>query len=352
LNTKPSLDRRGAREPGFTDLVQTSLPRADVERTASDYLAFHDEDAGGSLAGRRAHYARMVNNFYDLVTDFYEFGWGPSFHFAPRHRGESLSASIARHEFFLASRLGLRPGLTVLDVGCGCGGPMRAMARFSGASIVGINNNDYQIARSVAHTRTARLTHLCSHVKGDFMAIAPGDGPYDAVYAIEASCHAPDKAELFRVLAAVMKPGALFASYEWCLTPRYDPSNAEHRAIKRGIEDGDALPELPGFDVVHDALATAGLELLEHRDRAAESDPETPWYQPLAARFALRGFHHSRAGRAFTNVAVRALERVRIAPRGSAAVSTFLNAAAEAIVRGGETGVFTPMYYVLARKPC
>ena len=46
------------------------------------------------------------------------------------------------------------------------------------------------------------------------------------------------------------------------------------------------------------------------------------------------------------------VERVRIAPRGSAAVSSFLNAAAEAIVRGGETGVFTPMYYVLARKPC
>ena len=332
--------------------MRTSLPRAEVERTATDYLAFHDEDAGGSLAARRAHYARMVNNYYHLVTDFYEFGWGQSFHFAPRHCGESLIASIARHEFFLASRLGLRPGMRVLDVGCGIGGPMRAIARFSGATIVGINNNDYQVTRGIALTRAAGLAHLCSHVKGDFMAIQPADGLYDAVYAIEASCHAPDTAELFRVLASVMKPGALFASYEWCLTPRFDSADAEHRAIKRGIEEGHALPDLPGFDVVHDALAKAGLELLDARDLAAESDPDTPWYEPLAAPFALRGFHHSRAGRRFTNLAVRALELARVAPRGSAAVSTFLNAAAEAIVRGGLTGVFTPMYYVLARKPC
>ena len=48
---------------------------------------------------------------------------------------------------------------------------------------------------------------------------------------------------------------------------------------------------------------------------------------------------------------MRGLELARIAPKGSAAVISFLNAAAEAIVRGGETGIFTPMFYVLARKP-
>ena len=25
-----------------------------------------------------------------LITDFYEYGWGQSFHFAPRNRGESF----------------------------------------------------------------------------------------------------------------------------------------------------------------------------------------------------------------------------------------------------------------------
>jgi len=339
-----------ADDPRLIDLVQTSVPRRAVAPTAARYLALHDDDAGG-VAARKRHYAQMVNDFYDLVTDFYEFGWGPSFHFAPRHRNESLAASLARHEFFLALRLGLRPGLRVLDVGCGVGGPMRAIARFSGASIEGINTNAYQVRRGIEQTRAAGLQHLCVFRHGDFMEIRPDDGPYDAVYAIEATCHAPDKARLFAALARVMKPGALFGGYEWCITPRYDPGNPEHRAIKEGIETGDALPELVEFAAVLDALAQAGLEVLEYRDLAPESDPWTPWYEPLAGRWSLGGFKHTRAGRAATNLAVRALETARIAPRGSTAVSTFLNRAADALVRGGQTGIFTPMFYFLARKP-
>jgi len=338
-------------DPRLTDLVQTSLPRPEVQRAAAQYLALHDETRGGGVEARREHYAGMVNDFYDLVTDFYEFGWGQAFHFAPRHRGESLAASLARHEFFLALRLGLRPGMRVLDVGCGVGGPMRAIARLSGAAIVGVNNNDYQIRRGAEQTRAAGLERLCALVKRDFMEIPPDDGPYDAVYAIEATCHAPDKARLFASLFRVMRPGACFGGYEWCLTPRYDPADAGHRAIKRGIEEGDALPELATFDAVLDALGRAGFDVLESRDLAPEADAGTPWYQPLAARVALRGFHQSRAGRVVTNLAVRGLELVRIAPRGAAAVSTFLNAAAAALARGGETGVFTPSFYFLARKP-
>ncbi len=33
---------------------------------------------------------------------------------------------------YVALRLGLRPGMKVMDVGCGVGGPMREIARFSG----------------------------------------------------------------------------------------------------------------------------------------------------------------------------------------------------------------------------
>ena len=167
-------------DPGLTNLVQTSLPRRDVAPTAARYLALHNA-ATGSVDARQRHYARMVGDFYDLVTDFYEFGWGQSFHFAPRHRGESLAASLARHEFFLALRLGLRPGMRVLDVGCGVGGPMRAITRFSGARIVGINASSYQIRRGLEQTRAAGLDHLCEFRHGDFMEIPPDDGPYDDV---------------------------------------------------------------------------------------------------------------------------------------------------------------------------
>src|SRR5262249_29827838 len=153
-------------------------------------------------------------------------------------------ASLARHEFYLAHMLSLRPGMKVLDVGCGVGGPMRAIARFSGASVVGVNNNDYQIKRGTKQNQEAGLAHRCQFLKADFTHLPVGDASYDAVYAIEATCHAPDKVALFSELFRAMKPGAHFAGYEWCLTDRYDGSNAEHRAIKKGIEEGDALPDI------------------------------------------------------------------------------------------------------------
>ena len=47
--------------------------------------------------------------------------------------GESFGSSIARHEYYLAMRLGLKPSDRVLDCGCGIGGPLRNIGRFSGA---------------------------------------------------------------------------------------------------------------------------------------------------------------------------------------------------------------------------
>ena len=45
---------------------------------------------------------------------------------------------------FFSDRLHLKPGMRILDVGCGVGGPMTAMARYSGANFVGLTINAYQ----------------------------------------------------------------------------------------------------------------------------------------------------------------------------------------------------------------
>lgn len=60
-------------------------------------------------------YADMVNQYYNLATDFYEYGWGSSFHFAPRLKGETFESSLKRHEHFLALRLGLGPQHKVMS---------------------------------------------------------------------------------------------------------------------------------------------------------------------------------------------------------------------------------------------
>ena len=37
-----------------------------------------------------------TDEYYDVATDFYLYGWGHSFHFATRFAGESLEDSIVR----------------------------------------------------------------------------------------------------------------------------------------------------------------------------------------------------------------------------------------------------------------
>ena len=65
--------------------------------------------------------------------------------------------------------MGLRPGMKVLDVGCGVGGPAREIAKFAGVNIVGLNNNDYQIERATKYAAQEGLSDQLSFAKGDFM---------------------------------------------------------------------------------------------------------------------------------------------------------------------------------------
>ena len=323
-----------------------NLSSDEVQSVVDEYNDIYD----GGVENRKERYRSLVNHYYDLVTDFYEFGWGRSFHFAPRRRGEGFRASLLRHQTFLADQLSLRSGMEVLDVGCGVGGPMANLARSTGAGFVGINNNAYQIERAKLHTRD--VAPLCRFIHGDFMQIPVDDCSFDAAFAIEATPHAPDKAAVFREIFRVLRPGGHFAAYEWCLTAKFDPGNAEHQRIKNDIMVGDALPYIAFTTEVCAALSAAGFEILDARDRASESDPETPWYRPLQDRdLGLTSIPRTTVGRSLTNLALRAGEWLRLAPQGARAVSTLLNATADALVEGGQTGIFTPMYFFVVRKP-
>ena len=338
------MTRIPAKRPSSRSLAD--LAPDEVQSAVDQYTGLHDADS----EHRKERYQSLVNHYYDLVTDFYEFGWGQSWHFAPRRRGESFKASLLRHQRFLADRLSLRPGMQVLDAGCGVGGPMGNLARQYGASFVGINNHAYQIERAKVHTRDVQS--LCRFIHGDYMQIPEGDDHYDAAFAIESMPHAPDKTAAFREIFRVLRPGACFAGYDWCLTEDFDPRNAEHLRIKKDIETGTGLPDLALTSEVCDALRMAGFELLEARDLAPESHPKMPWYRALQGRdLSLTSIPRTPIGRALTNVALRIGERLQMFPEGTTAVSTLLNRGADALVNGGESGVFTPMFFFLAHKP-
>lgn len=344
-------------------IVMTSKPRlADILKDAKtgDRVATgiqeHDRHYGGAERGaldeRRTDYLDFERRYYNLVTDFFEYGWGRSFHFAPRVEGESLPASLARHEHYMAHRLNLRPGMVVVDLGCGVGGPLREIARFSGAKIVGVNINEYQLKRAAELTEAEHLSHLAEYLNCDFMHVDAPDASFDAAYSIEATCCAPDKAGVYAEAFRLLKPGALLGVYEYCMTDLFDAQNPGHLKLKADMEYGGGLPFIARPQEVDDAVRQAGFELLEARDLAAEAPPGIPWHQPLVGSgLSLASFRSSATGRRLTHSSLWLLERLRIVPRGTTRVSSLLNLAADTFAEAGRLGIFTPMYFVLARKP-
>jgi SAM-dependent methyltransferase len=70
------------------------------------------------------------------------------------------------------------------------------------------------------------------------MHIPTKDATYDAAYAIESTCHAPNRVGVYSEIYRILKPGGVFAAYEWVMTEKYDSSDAAHVAAKKGIERG------------------------------------------------------------------------------------------------------------------
>ena len=330
---------QGQRRPG--------LARDEVKSTIDDYNVTWDSARTKADVGHK--YATVTTQFYNLVTDFYEIGWGRSFHFAVMRQSESFKESLDRHDQHIAERLGVGAGKKVIDFGCGVGGPMRVIARATGAHVTGVNISAYQLSKAQKYNEQAGLGGQTALIETDFMKVPVEDGTFDAGYAVEALCHAFDKKGVFQEIARVLKPGSVFCSYEWCLTPLYDDANPEHRRIREGIEKGNAIASLCTYDEIKEAVLAAGFELIDAKDRTPECDGEVPWYSPLAD-LSLRTLVRTGAGRTITNALTGVLEKVGLAPKGTRAVSTLLNGGADALVAGGKIGIFTPMYFVHARK--
>jgi sterol 24-C-methyltransferase len=150
------------------------------------------------------------------------------------------------------------------------------------------------------------------------------DGAFDAAYAIEATCHAPDRVGCYAEILRVTKPGGLFGCYEWCTTDRFEGTD-EHRRIVDNIQVGNGLPGVQSTRQVLEAAREAGWEVLEYAD-LAERQPHysVPWYEPLAGGFSLRNFRTSLVGVFLTTVFCYVLETLFILPRGTYNTQQFL----------------------------
>ena len=105
------------------------------------------------------------------------------------------------------------------------GGAAAAGNESAPPQVTGITINQFQVDRGNALCESEGVAHLAKLVQGDFMALPFGDATFDGVYAIEATCHAPDRAKCYSEILRVLKPGASFACYEWCLTDASWPAS-------------------------------------------------------------------------------------------------------------------------------
>ena len=326
-----------------------------VGNTADKFRSRYDGDEA-SVEARKSETTTMVNEYYDLVTDFYEYGWGQAFHFAPRYVGENFYDGLARHEYFLAHEGGFHKGHKVIDLGCGVGGPARNIARFAGCHITGVNNNAYQITRGQKYGAKTGLSSLVDYKKTDFCDMSFESNSIDGAYAIEATCHATDKVKCYSEINRVLKPGSYFVCYEWVITDKYDHSNEEHRRIRHSIELGNSLPTLETGAAVVKAMEDSGFIVEDHFDvceRFEAGDAKNiTWYAPLEPNYgSLNGLKATPAGRFVTSNMCSMLELVKLAPPGSRKTADILEEAAINLVLGGKLGIFTPSYFVKARKP-
>ena len=114
----------------------------------------------------------------------------------------------------LAGQMELRPGLRLLDVGCGIGGPARYFASEHGCNVSGIDLTQefVQVANSL--TRLLKLEHLAQFRCASALELPFEPETFDGAYMIHTGMNIADKAGVFREARRVLRSGGLFTIYE------------------------------------------------------------------------------------------------------------------------------------------
>lgn len=354
---------RGSAETGQGIGAMLQKDREAQKAAVTDYFQHWDnkeakDETTETRAARIADYDSLTRQYYNLATDFYEYGWSQSFHFCRFGPRETLSQAIARHEHYLAHCIGIKKNMKVLDVGCGVGGPAREISKFTGCYITGLNINAYQVQRAARYARQDGMAEQLQFVQGDFMHMPFSDATFDAVYAIEATVHAPSLRGVYSEIFRVLKPGGVFGVYEWVMTDEYDNNNPEHRQIRLDIEQGDGIANMVKAADAVTAIKEAGFELIDYEDLSVRND-RSPWYWPLDGegwKYAqtmsdvLMTFRMTRWGRFVAHNFMALLETFRLAPPGTKKTGDSLAKASEALVLGGKKKLFTPMFLMVGKK--
>jgi ubiquinone/menaquinone biosynthesis C-methylase UbiE len=114
----------------------------------------------------------------------------------------------------LAEQMELRPGLRLLDVGSGIGGPARFFASAESCDVTGIDLTAEFVRVAQALTKFTKLESAAHFQQASALALPFGPASFDRAYMLHVGMNLADKAAVFREVRRVLKNGGIFALYD------------------------------------------------------------------------------------------------------------------------------------------
>jgi cyclopropane-fatty-acyl-phospholipid synthase len=226
--------------------------------------------------------AEAISHHYDVSNRFYEWVLGPSMTYtcACFPTEDATLEEAQEHKYDLVCRkLGLRPGMRLLDVGCGWGGMVRHAAQHYGVQALGVTLSRRQAEWAKEKIASDGLGHLAEVRFSDYRDVTESD--FDVVSSIGLTEHI-GRANLpayFSFLAGRLRPQGRLLNH--CITrPTTTESNRFGGFIDRYVfPDG----ELEGVGLIVSAMQDNGFEV-RHEENLREHYAKTlaGWCSNLA----------------------------------------------------------------------
>jgi ubiquinone/menaquinone biosynthesis C-methylase UbiE len=129
---------------------------------------------------------------------------------------DAITAVVRRDKEESYKLLGLVPGASVLEVGCGPATDTLALAALVGpeGSVVGVDFDPEMVALADARTRESNLGATVTHQVADAMALPFPDDTFDACRSERVFQHLPDPAGALTEMIRVTRPGGRIVVFD------------------------------------------------------------------------------------------------------------------------------------------
>lgn len=105
-------------------------------------------------------------------------------------------------------------GATVLDVGCGLGGPCRMLSEEYNCQATGIDLSNEYIRTAKELSKLVKLDSKTSFIQGDATSLPFEDHAFDVVWTQHVQMNIPSKEKLYSEISRVLKPEGHFLYYD------------------------------------------------------------------------------------------------------------------------------------------